>query len=89
MEVNPILVSVPQAAEMIGRGVSTVYELIGDGRVKAVKSDVRTLVVVASLYEYADSLPEAKVAPPRRRKPPRDRSPLIGHNNPPPNQRMT
>jgi len=69
MEVNPILVSIPQAGQMLGRGVSTVYDLIGAGLIRAVKSDGRTLVVVESLREYANSLPAAKVAPPRRRKP--------------------
>jgi len=69
MEVNPILVSVPQAAQMLGRGVSTIYDLIGAGLIRAVKSDGRTLLVVESLREYAASLPAAKIAPPRRRKP--------------------
>jgi hypothetical protein len=73
MEVNPILVSVPQASQIIGRGVSTIYELIGGGNVRAVKSDGRTLVVVESLHEYAASLPPAKVRPPRNRRPPRMR----------------
>jgi hypothetical protein len=41
----------------------------------AKKSDGRTLVVYESLRKYADRLPAAKVAPPRQRKPPRDRSP--------------
>jgi hypothetical protein len=68
MEVTPILVSVTQGCQMIGRGVAAMYELIGAGKVKAVKSDGRTLLVVESLREYAASLPPAKVAPPRRRK---------------------
>ena len=49
---------------MIGRGVSKIYELIGGGQIRAVKSDGRTLVVVESLREYADKLPKAIVAPP-------------------------
>jgi excisionase family DNA binding protein len=69
MEVTPILVSVPQASQMLGRGVSTIYDLIGGGHIRAVKSDGRTLVVVESLREYADKLPAAIVAPPRKRKP--------------------
>jgi excisionase family DNA binding protein len=73
MEVNPILVSVPQASQMLGRGVSTIYDLIGGGKIRAVKSDGRTLVVVASLHEYANSLPAAQIAPPRQRKPQRMR----------------
>jgi hypothetical protein len=67
--VTPILVSIPQASAMIGRGVTKIYEMIGSGLIKAVKSDNRTLVVVDSLHEYADKLPAAKVAPPRNRKP--------------------
>jgi excisionase family DNA binding protein len=73
MEVNPILVSVPQASQMLGRGVSTIYELIGSGKIRAVKSDARTLIVVESLHEYAASLPPAKVRPPRNRRPQRMR----------------
>ena len=69
MEVPPILVSIPQACQMIGRGTQAIYDLIGAEKIRAVKSDGRTLIVVASLREYADSLPAAKVAPPRKRKP--------------------
>jgi hypothetical protein len=69
----PILVSIPQASAMIGRGVQAVYDLIGLGKIQAVKSDGRTLVVVASLHAYAASLPPAVIAPPRQRKPQRMR----------------
>ena len=69
MEVEPILVSIPQGCQMIGRGVATMYELIGAGRVRAVKDGARTLLEVESLREYARSLPAAKVAPPRKRPP--------------------
>jgi hypothetical protein len=63
-----ILCTIPQAAAMIGRGISFVYEALGDGRMEARKSDGRTLVVVESLRAYAASLPVAKIkpAPPRR-----------------------
>jgi Helix-turn-helix domain len=69
MEVPPIAVAVPQAAQMIGRCVATIYELIGSGQIKAVKSDGRTLIIVQSLHQYINSLPEAKIAPRPRRKP--------------------
>jgi hypothetical protein len=69
LEFPPILCSIPQASTMIGRGVTKIYELIGGGQIRAVKSDGRTLVVVASLHEYVDKLPLAKAAPPRNRKP--------------------
>jgi hypothetical protein len=65
--VTPILVPVKQACTIIGRCQSALYELIGDGKIRAVKSDGRTLVVVASLHEYATSLPPAKLAPSRKR----------------------
>ena len=42
----PILCSVPQASAMIGRGTQAIYELIGSGKIRAVKSDGRTLIVV-------------------------------------------
>jgi hypothetical protein len=56
-----MLISIPQAAQTIGRGVSFVYELITDGRIKAVKSDSRTLVIVSSLADYVANLPPAKI----------------------------
>ena len=69
MELPPILVPVKQASSMIGRGTQAIYDLIGGGKIRAVKSDGRTLIVVESLREYAANLPQAKVAPPRKRSP--------------------
>ena len=65
----PILCSIPQAAAMIARGQTFIYGAIGDGKIEAVKSDKRTLVVVELLRRYAASLPPAKIKPtqPRRR----------------------
>jgi hypothetical protein len=64
----PILCTIPNAAMMIGRGQTFIYAAIGDGRIEAVKSDKRTLVVVESLREYAKSLPPAKIKPMPPRK---------------------
>jgi hypothetical protein len=69
MEIAPILVSITHASEMIGRGTQAIYDLIGGGKIRAVKSDGRTLIVVDSLREYAATLPPAKVRPPRNRRP--------------------
>jgi Helix-turn-helix domain len=69
MEVPPIAVAVPQAAQMIGRCVATIYELIGAGEIKAVKSDGRTLIVVQSLHDYIGRLPKLELTPRPRRKP--------------------
>jgi hypothetical protein len=60
---SPILVSIPDAAAMIGRGITFIYAAIGDGTIQAVKSDKRTLVVVDSLRQYAAGLPRAKIKP--------------------------
>ena len=72
VEMSPLLVPVKQACTIIGRGQSALYELIGAGKIRAVKSDGRTLVVVESLHEYVavlEATKPAKVAPPRKRKP--------------------
>ena len=60
---EPFLVSIPKAAEMIGRSTTFIYACIGDGTLEAVKSDARTLVRVPSLRKYAASLPPAKIQP--------------------------
>jgi len=67
----PILVPVKHAAIMIGRGVQAIYDLIGAKKIKAVKSDGRTLIRVDSLHEYVDSLKPPKVRTPHKRKPQR------------------
>jgi hypothetical protein len=66
---TPILCTIKHASTMIARGQTFLYGAIADGRIEAVKSDRRTLVVVESLREYAKSLPRAvlKPQPPRRR----------------------
>jgi hypothetical protein len=74
MEVEPILCSVPQGCQMIGIGTQGMYDLIGAGLVKAVKRGTRTLLIVESLKKYAAELPEAVVAPPKARKPKRQRT---------------
>jgi hypothetical protein len=83
MEIEPILCAVPQGCQMLGIGIQAMYDLIGAELVQARKHGTRTLLVVESLKTYAASLPPAKVAPPRRRKPQHLRNPLMGHNKPP------
>jgi hypothetical protein len=64
-----IMVTIPQAAAMIGRGTTFIYQALADGTIQAVKSDKRTLVLVKSLYDYAAGLPAAKIKPAVKRKP--------------------
>jgi len=68
MEVTPLLVSIPQTCAIIGRGTAAIYELIGAGKIKAKKSDGRTLVIYETLVTYMHNLPDAKIAPPRRQR---------------------
>jgi hypothetical protein len=69
MEVEPILCSVPQGCQMLGIGTQGLYDLLGAGLIKGVKRGTRTLLLVKSLKEYVGTLPEAKVAAPKVRKP--------------------
>jgi hypothetical protein len=69
------LVSIPQTGQMIGRCNATVYELVGAGRLVAVKSDGRTLITMDSIKDYVDKLPKATIAPRPKRKPQHLREP--------------
>jgi hypothetical protein len=64
--VTPIFCSVEAATKIIAGSERAVIDLIARGIIKAVKSDRRTLVVVQSLYDYANSLPPAKLTPDNR-----------------------
>jgi hypothetical protein len=75
MEVEPLLVSIPQTSQLIGRCTATVYELAGSGRLVAVKSDGRTLITMVSIKEYVASLPRAQIAQRPKRKPQHLRKP--------------
>jgi hypothetical protein len=69
MEVEPLLLSIPQTSQTIGRCTATIYELIGAGVLDARKSDGRTLVTMESIKRYVAELPKAEVAPRPKRKP--------------------
>jgi excisionase family DNA binding protein len=57
---SPVLLcSIPAAARQIGLSRSRVYELLAEGRVRAVKDGRRRLIVVSSLHEFVESLCEA------------------------------
>jgi hypothetical protein len=69
MEIEPLLLSIPQTSQTIGRCIATVYELLGSGQLEGKKSDARTLVTMESIKRYVASLPPAKVALRPKRKP--------------------
>jgi hypothetical protein len=66
---EPLLCSIQAGTAIIGRSERFIIDAIATGKLRAVKSDRRTLLVVQSLKDYAASLPAAKGTPypPRRR----------------------
>lgn len=57
---NTIAVGVPEAAEMIGIGRSSLYALFREKKLTPRKSGKRTLILVEDLRRYVNSLPAAE-----------------------------
>jgi hypothetical protein len=57
---EPILLPVDRAADMIGKCRRSVYQLIATDQLEAVKSGRNTLVVYESVKRYAAGLPVAR-----------------------------
>ena len=51
-----LLAPIVEAGAMIGHGRSTVYKLINEGKLEAVKSGKRRLVVIESIRNYVATL---------------------------------
>jgi hypothetical protein len=58
--IEPLLCSIQAGTAIIGRSERFIIDAIARGKLKAVKSDRRTLLVVQSLRDYVASLPPAK-----------------------------
>jgi hypothetical protein len=67
-QIEPLLCSIQAGTAIIGRSERFIIDAIARGKLKAVKSDRRTLLVVQSLKDYVAKLPPAKGTknPPRR-----------------------
>jgi excisionase family DNA binding protein len=52
-------VTVPEAAEMIGIGRSSLYALFKEKKITPRKSGKRTLILVEDLKHYVENLPAA------------------------------
>ena len=48
---------------LTGRGLTWVYVALADGRLKGVKSDGRTLIVIESIRAYVAALPPVCIKP--------------------------
>jgi hypothetical protein len=63
---DPAFISMNDAARYTGESLWTVKERLRSGIYKAKKAGRRTLVVFASVKEYADKLPDAEFGPAMR-----------------------
>ena len=59
----PLQMKLPRACAEIGIGPSKGYELLGDGKLEAVKSGKNLLIKTVSVLRYIRSLPAARIAP--------------------------
>jgi len=71
---QPLLCSIKAGMTVLGRSERFIFDAIATGKIKAVKSDRRTLLVVQSLHDYVEELQANSPAkgcpnPPRRHKP--------------------
>ena len=66
---HPLMVSVPLrvAGEVLHVGRSKLYDLLGAGKLRAVKDGTRVMVLIDSIKAYQATLPVAKFAPPKAR----------------------
>lgn len=59
VEIQPLAYSIEDAAKLLGLSRATIYRLLRDKRIKAVKSGHRLLFRRADLEAYLANLPEA------------------------------
>jgi len=59
---DPLLITVKAAAERLSLTPWSVYRLLDDQKIESVYQGRRRYVVMASLREYADSLPNTPAA---------------------------
>lgn len=52
---EPVTTSVDDAAKALGIGRTKLYELVAEGRLKALKIGRRTLILVASIHALIDN----------------------------------
>jgi len=65
--IEPLLCSIKAGISILGRSERSIYDMIATGRLIAVKSDRRTMLVYQSLKDYVAKLPRARGSKVRRR----------------------
>jgi excisionase family DNA binding protein len=63
--IYPAYCTIKRWCEISGLGRSVVYQMLGDGRLRAVKAGNRTLICVQAGLAYLNSLPTATIRAPR------------------------
>jgi hypothetical protein len=66
--IEPLAVSVDQAARITGESRSQIYNRVGRGEYRAIKSGARTLIIYESIKQRFANLPAAKIKTPAPRK---------------------
>jgi hypothetical protein len=59
--IEPAFLPIPAACTFLGLRPTSIYRLVGLGKLQAVKAGGRTLLVMQSLRDYAASLPPAEI----------------------------
>ena len=62
---SPLAVTIPEATRVSGLSRSELYRRLADGKVRAVKSGARTLILMDSLRAHLESLPSATFRAPK------------------------
>lgn len=52
---DPIFVSIAEAGRMLGLGKTSLYELIGEGKLETKQIGRRRLVLVSSIRQFAEA----------------------------------
>ena len=60
------MVTVDEAQEMLGVRRTTLYALVGESKLRALKIGGRTVIEVASIRAFVATLPAAQIAPQKR-----------------------
>lgn len=66
LPVMPLLLTVNQAAELLGLGRSTIYELIDRGELKSVKRGASRRIPLKEVYDYIDLLLDRQIRDQRK-----------------------
>ncbi len=66
MNMQPLAFTIEGTTQATGLPRTTIYELLGQGKLQARKAGRRTLILAESVQAYLESLPAATIAAPKR-----------------------